>query len=234
MTLNCIDTQNQPVHKESFRDSVEMKIKKKKKKVRLVPTLISNPLVRLRLASPRRMDQLANRKRTKQLSPPPLFLCFSLCLSPFFYLIILDLKKKGACLSQSQGQVGARLVLGSGRHPLRDPIGPPSRAPGPHWASADPLGLGRTPSVPAESRAGVPGASKQRSRGSSCSALLLPGRTSPGSGPRVHWPGAQRGVAPHSALPSGHAPSSRSILAVGAQQLEELDVSPGKRLVPGP
>nr|XP_038941233.1 calcium-regulated heat stable protein 1 isoform X1 [Rattus norvegicus] len=88
------------------------------------------------------MDQLANRKRTKQLSPPPLFLCFSLCLSPFFYLIILDLKKKGACLSQSQGQVGARLVLGSGRHPLRDPIGPPSRAPGPHWASADPLGVG--------------------------------------------------------------------------------------------
>lgn len=203
-----------------------------------MPTLISNPLGRLRLASlkisPRRMDQLANRKRTKQLSPPPLFLCFSLCLSPFFYLIILDLKKKGACLSRSQGQVGARLVLGSGRHPLRDPIGPPSRAPGPHWASADPRGAGRTSSVPAESRAGVPGASKQRSRGSSCSALLLPRRTSPGSRPRVPWPGAQRGVVPHSALPLGHAPSSRSILAVRAQQLEELDVSPGKRLVPGP
>lgn len=97
-------------------------------------------------------------------------------------------------------------MLGSGRHPLRDPIGPPSRAPGPHWASADPLGVGRTPSVPAESRAGVPGASKQRSRGSSCSALLLPGRTSPGSGPRVHWPGAQRGVAPHSALPAATPP----------------------------
>lgn len=72
-----------------------------------MPTPIADPLGRLRLASlkisPRRMNQLDNRKR-KQLSPPPLFLCF--CLSPFFYLVILEKKKKAPAYLESRAGWG--------------------------------------------------------------------------------------------------------------------------------
>lgn len=200
-----------------------------------MPTPIADPLGRLRLASfkisPRRMNQLDNRKR-KQLSPPPLFLCF--CLSPFFYLVILEKKKKRRPLISSQGQVGAGLVLGSGRHCTPRPDCATCPGTGPALGVRRPAGGGENSSC----RCRVPGA-RPRDINTKVPWQQLcrappSGLDRPGSGTRVHWPEAQRGVAPHSALSRGHAPSPCSILAVEAQQLEESDVSPGKRLVPGP
>lgn len=86
-------------------------------------------------------------------------------------------KKKGARLSRVKGRLGRVLCWGVAGTARRDPIVPLSRAPGPHWASADPRGAGRTPPARAESRARARGTSTQRSRGSCCAALLLPGWT---------------------------------------------------------
>lgn len=80
-----------------------------------------------------------------------LFLCFSFCLSPFFYLVILE-KKKGALLSRVKGRLGPDLCWGVAGTACRDPIVPLSRAPGRHWAPADPRWAGRTPPAPAKSR----------------------------------------------------------------------------------
>lgn len=161
-----------------------------------------------------------------------MFLCFSFCLSPFFYLVILE-KKKALSYLESRAGWGRTCA---GEWQARRAETRLCHFPGHQAGTGRPqtrVGRGEH-LLPLPSPVFAPGASTQRSRGSSCDALLLPGWTSPGSGPRVHWPGAQRGGVPHSALPRGHAPSPRSILAVEARQLKESDVSPGKRLVPRP
>lgn len=142
-------------------------------------------------------------------------------------------KKKGARLSQVKGRLGRVLCWGVAGTARRDPIVPLSRALGRHWASTDPRGVGRTPPARAESRARARGTSTQRSRGSSCAALLFPGWTVQAQGRASIGP-ELKGAWPHTPpCPRGHAPSPCSILAVEAQQLEESDVSPGKAAGPG-
>lgn len=176
------------------------------------------------------MNQLDNRKR-KQLSPPPLFLCF--CLSPFFYLVILEKKKKApAYLESRAGWGGSCAGEWQALHAETRLCHFPGT--GPALGVRRPAGGGENSSCPCR----VPGA-RPRDINTKVPWQLLcrappSGLDRPGSGTRVHWPEAQRGVASHSSLSRGHAPSPCSILAVEAQQLEESDVSPGKRLVPGP